>query len=208
MNFRIALLFCAIFVATPALATQIRVAYSGVVSNTSGDGFGFTMGDSIAGSFLVNLAGLPPDGCGVPNQSCYSGTTNFVTPSPNHGVPFYTTTTDFYNILNIGTDELSVGSISTAPGGLRSEISIRAKDFSLVGFLNSADPNQSLSLTPRGSLSLRGTLQDINGGTRLAGFDLNTLTVTPVPLPAAVWLFGSGLLGLSLLRTRRVTQAA
>ncbi|TKB92070.1 MAG: VPLPA-CTERM sorting domain-containing protein, partial [Nitrospira sp.] len=34
-----------------------------------------------------------------------------------------------------------------------------------------------------------------------------TLTITPVPLPAAVWLFGSGLAGLLGVMRRRQSAA-
>ena len=40
-------------------------------------------------------------------------------------------------------------------------------------------------------------IESVNGVTQAAGIGLpGTLTVTPVPVPAAAWLFGSGLLGL------------
>jgi len=56
------------------------------------------------------------------------------------------------------------------------------------------------------TLVFGGNARDVTGAT--LGFDIGyqaTLTTAPVPVPAAVWLFGSGLAGLvGLARRRRV----
>lgn len=55
-----------------------------------------------------------------------------------------------------------------------------------------------------------GFLVTINGGTELSGanFQLTSAnTISPVPLPGAVWLLGSGLVGLFGLRRRSANSA-
>ena len=52
-------------------------------------------------------------------------------------------------------------------------------------------------------------LETVNGVRQAAGIGLpGSLTFTPVPVPAAVWLFGSGLLGLiGFARRKKTTES-
>ena len=77
--------------------------------------------------------------------------------------------------------------------GTGSEIILMTFDPSGSAFSGTGIPNP---LTPL-SNSFFIYLESVNGATQAAGLGLpGGLSVTPVPVPAAVWLFGSGLLGL------------
>lgn len=79
---------------------------------------------------------------------------------------------------------------NTATG---SEIILVTLDPNGSAFSGTNIPNPLLPL----SNSFFIYLESVNGATQAAGIGLpGSLTVTPVPVPAAVWLFGSGLLGL------------
>lgn len=55
-----------------------------------------------------------------------------------------------------------------------------------------------------GSVSANGGVVGLGGTNRVDNF---TVSASPVPVPAAVWLLGSGLLGLAGLRRRRIAMA-
>ncbi len=87
----------------------------------------------------------------------------------------------------------------------------------LVGIWSST--NDPLALTPIGGIFKLGTLANLTAqsgylfaGIADAGWDDNggvyNVTVTPVPLPASLWLMGSGLLGLLGYRRFRQGGAA
>lgn len=72
------------------------------------------------------------------------------------------------------------------------------------------DPNGPFCFWEVASLSFDGVARSIilSGAAGKVLFDNLTLgSTTPVPLPAAVWLLGSGLLGFAAVRRRRQPQA-
>jgi hypothetical protein len=81
---------------------------------------------------------------------------------------------------------------------------LTANDFSNLG----STAQQLFGFTGNGGT---GTLQSYILGTATLGadgtFSITTPTASPVPLPAAVWLFGSGLLGLFGVSRRRTAAA-
>ena len=60
-------------------------------------------------------------------------------------------------------------------------------------------------LTDNGSTDLGANTQRLDFGERAGEQILVDVTVQPIPVPAAVWLFGSGLLGLVGIARRRKT---
>ncbi len=69
----------------------------------------------------------------------------------------------------------------------------------------------SLTITPSDVLTMSGTGQLFGNGKdstavtwSFSGGDSYSMTVTAVPVPAAVWLFGSGLVGLIAVARRKI----
>ncbi len=77
--------------------------------------------------------------------------------------------------------------------------SLQAAGFTLATFTFSALSEGTSPL----SISIN-TLGDANGAPLAATTTSGSITVTAVPLPGAVWLFGSGLLGLMGMARRKV----
>ena len=78
-------------------------------------------------------------------------------------------------------------------------------DVSVVGGDNVYTSTDVTATNPVGPDGIRG-LSMIDGA--FVGFNANFDFTTPVPVPAAVWLFGSGLMGLVGVARRRKNKAA
>lgn len=69
--------------------------------------------------------------------------------------------------------------------------------FSLVAEINNTDYPTTINLTGSYQYLLIRDVTNLHPDGKLAdGFDVNAVGVTPVPIPGALWLLGSGLLGL------------
>lgn len=71
--------------------------------------------------------------------------------------------------------------------------------------LNFSGTFSYLMITDITSIATQGLLGDVWVGTAATGdgFDVNAVSISSTPIPGAVWLLGSGLLGLVGIRRRR-----
>jgi len=161
----------------------------------------------------------------VPSHAAITGTMTLVG-AQGYDLPSgedLSTATSLDFITNmIGASSTSTGSLGVIIGTMGSVMDLTFDPFSgpVSNFITigdwSFDLNSVVIGTPRdiNSLSLTGagTLTDIVGsqGSTPATWSFSSanvndysMTITAVPVPAAVWLFGSGLLGLVAVARRR-----
>ena len=182
--------------------------------------FAFT-GTANAGStndFVVDITGIAVDG---------AAPTIAVVNNPN-GMPVLSISFDFTYDTNAGDSGLSWGSellvTITAPDGSQFFAGSDGEDGddSCIAFMVSCDLNWDFDQGP-GVFSVTGDMAfiDVNASVGSgdwtvefsdsfddAGIDAvftsGTITISQVPVPAAVWLLGSALMGLGAIRRRRL----
>ncbi len=123
-------------------------------------------------------------------------------------------------VLTFGTDfdtsttvwEVTFGNVSTYPEEVEVYAGLVGGGFEFVGTIlnNVAQGGATLALTGlTGTRFDRLKLVDISSNPPSPdGFDIDSVRVTPVPLPAAAWLFGSALVGVGIIGRRKKRQAA
>ncbi|MET0043355.1 MAG: hypothetical protein ABW100_07550 [Candidatus Thiodiazotropha sp. 6PLUC3] len=106
--------------------------------------------------------------------------------------------------------------ITRADGGAFDLTSLQNFANTTSGVNFSADSGAFLNSTDFGTISFDTAFQDITllrmdipcGFATSCGITLDNIDISPVPIPAAVWLFGSGLLGLIGFRHKREADQA
>lgn len=207
---KLLLLITAVTTTGPAFASTLLVSFTGSVTNDSGVGSGttansgYTVGELISGSFLID-------------------TTTDVVSGAKLGI-YAAPTTTAGNPLGVAsisaTDAIfQQGLWSSAGDASNTSITV---DFSAANTFNVTDPIaflQSPAALAESDFSgaasfapsyVRYSSADASGNNQLAVTAyLEGATVTPVPLPGALWLFGSGAAAfLGAARRRRVDVAA
>jgi hypothetical protein len=136
---------------------------------------------------------------GLPNNSAYIGKSYWAVGPDNPTNPARMTFATDQNSLSFLWG--SVDTYNTLEFYLNSVLQGKVTDFSFAG-------NQS----GRGASYVKITgvvFDEIRfGSTQLDAFEFSNLSTTPVPIPAAAWLLGSGLLGLFGLARRKQVAAA
>lgn len=168
----------------------------------------------LALAFSSTATAKPTFGSGC--EGCHSNTTGgtvSVTPSIDAGIGSTGNTVTF-SLSGIPTgDNAALALFGTDAAGLDMSIGTPDDWFSESGYIYSVtfpDSTTSYDLTfDLGTLAALGTYTvDVKfaGGSRdwhdLASFDVNVVP-SAIPVPAAAWLFGSGLLGLVGVARRR-----
>ena len=188
-----------------AMPLSYSTTYNGAINVTTG-----------AGANTVQ----PVPGSDFYGNTFIAPTLNFVSPAAATGFGFYD---DFIFTIPVGAGSNSVTSSITIPGALQIT-GLQSRLFALPGGYTGG----ALGACPGGCIAVWGTtvaagnvtytvldpivlgpgsyvLQIRGDATGAAGGSYSgVLNLTAVPVPAAVWLFGSALGGLGLLRRRRV----
>lgn len=159
---------------------------------TSGCSFGGVYSVAVSGSDSVTQAlyGLGVDSAGTDDGAL----DNYATGQSREYLTFTFNTATMLDSINLGLFESGAeggNSYYTIDGG--SEVSMNSSSISVGQVVNtlviSTDPR------PTGFIAIGNTT-----------FRVNQLNVSPVPLPAAAWLFGSALMGMvGIARRRKVT---
>jgi hypothetical protein len=167
---------------TSSLATQDGYLYFQYVpvdaANSTATVYGFTSDGTLAGSSSAAVDDSAVTGQ-LPSSVIFANTNGIN--DYNHGIHFGNTITYQLSFSDLGSGGISGGS-STFSLGLFSDE-------------NGLNP----LLTTDGTLY---TISLMNDGTASTQILANQATVTPTPIPAAAWLFGSGLMGLIGLRRK------
>lgn len=101
-----------------------------------------------------------------------------------------------------GIKNLVVSADSTSPSPLSFTAKLDANTNAITGYLSNA-LNAGAYV-----FDVSGVTSGIYGGAYSAGFStVQTSALTPVPVPAAIWLFGSAMLGLTGLNRRKLATA-
>ena len=150
----------------------------------------------------MQLQVRPPSAPGLLIEGTYQGDFFYGTSEIFSSViPVNSDPNFFYNYtMNFGTPGSVIDSVGTLtpPTSINlatgfadlSSFTIRWNDF---GFDSIGATNVPITQNPDGSYHLSWQMQ---GGFSSTGTATMTMDIAPVPLPAAVWLLGSGLLGL------------
>lgn len=118
----------------------------------------------------------------------------------------------FLNFLNqpLGSISLvnatnpgSLGSNSIAIDSVQHNYTAKMSDLSVSAGLNASDPIQKISLEffALADYSFGGNIYP--NGYSSAKVWLDNIAINPVPVPSAVWFFGSGFLGLTTVARRK-----
>lgn len=190
-----------------AMPVSYSTTYNGSINVTTGAG--------------ANTA-LPVPGSDFYGNTFAAPTLNFTAPAAATGFGFYD---DFIFTIPVGAGTNSVTSSISIPGSLQIS-GLQSRLFALpLGYTGGA-----LGACPGGCLAVWGTtvaaanvtytvlnpillgpgsyVLQIRGDATGAfgGSYSGVLNLTAIPVPAAVWLFGSALGGLGLLKRRRVAD--
>jgi len=203
-----------------ANAAIVYVDWSGIVSDSHWSVAGtIDIGDTITGSFSYDDA-TPPSPESFFYTSYYetyhdssfsvnglSGTTsgNRITVSND------TASGDqFASLATLGTEAYSGDLIGGQPVHA---IDVRFGDSAGTALMDTSLPSEldssDFDLPPWGSrieIPIYDFLEDEWVWTSAVKFDVTDFTTTTVPIPAAVWLFGSALAGLGWLRRKQTAQ--
>lgn len=79
--------------------------------------------------------------------------------------------------------------------------------WNFTGDVNALASYSYPSIQPTGAVAA-AMCDDLRSGTSYGSVDIAQFDLQPVPLPAAAWLFGSGLMGLGTVMRRRKQTAA
>ena len=114
-------------------------------------------------------------------------------------------------VLQMLGEGTQVGNLADVSARVGVDLSEQDVGFALTDFacheMDVIDPASKLKLG-RGIDCLANITPDENGGLTLTGVSIFLLpggTITAVPVPAAMWLFGSALGGLGWMRRRKTT---
>jgi hypothetical protein len=205
-------------------AGLITINYEGAVQSTTGDGMGYTVGGAISGWFKFDTVYLD-DYYG--NGSYYNGYDGPV--SSNFPVSIYPESLDEVVLgdISAGVEQIllvdasihSCFDYTCASGNFLEE----QYAYHHINLYNSAEWFDLDVLLAGGDVTFGDLPTTDNAAGQLfeysaiqasvdsdqtsvyneARFFVTSLQVSPVPVPAAVWLFGTGLLGLIGVRCRR-----
>lgn len=202
-------------------STTAGPGFASFVSSHAGDTFSWT----IEGGQYVNptfAAGTPTAAGNANNVQPGTALAIFTSPTLTSVLPKASTATtvNFYNFLNGLQNDITSGSMTGLQTATETTATAEGPNLPQNKYAFLAGPD--LAATGSTAVSLFGfTGNGVNGGT-LQSYLLGTVsftsagaltfsqnpTGTPVPLPAAVWLFGSGLMGLvGVSRRRKAAQA-
>ena len=196
--FTASMLLWASIAVTPAMAAPVTFAFTGLVSNVPGSlNPPFNTTQTLSGSYTFNS--LTSDSVANSNRGLYNGAITGLT--VNLGP--YTATlgnagTNFIEIRNQGSDRYTMQAGLTGPLVPGTDFSplhfrIELKDPSGSAFSNDLLPTTPPDLSSFNTKNWRIVFEDTDGTAVMFG-TLSTLTA--VPLPAAVILFGAGLVAL------------
>ncbi len=206
MKAKSAFLATVMLLATTVAASAVPVTFD----------FGNTQSSNVSsltfssGGFTLTATAISTDGTATPNGTALVNSTNYLTPNEgglgvhstadtNHeidgGVEFkdllFLTFNQAVEVLN-----MTFARVDADYGGDTAYITVDGSSqglFNLVG----ADHPSSLAL------NLKGTVFGIGALGTTDNFKLRSVTVSPVPIPPAIALLGSGILGLVALGRRR-----
>jgi len=194
-------------------------------SELSSLGLAIAVGDSIMGTFSYDTSNATADGFpGNPNQGSYGfdvppssmsytvGGYNYVAEDKQLGgfFPFPTNPESVVSVINDigGRDILSVSSAATI-GTTDVETNIRLFDFTENVFSDDSLPTAfsgqdfDLSFIATCSQCSRLTFSRVQDNFGFTDFRAQLDTLNAVPIPAAIWLFGTALIGLLGFSKRR-----
>jgi hypothetical protein len=208
-------------------AGLITINYEGVVNTTTGDGFGYTQGDAISGWFQFDTDSLV-DISGIGNYYIHEDGPGPV--SSNTSAGKYSESLDEIALVDIasGTEQImlvdasiqSCFDFTCASGNFLEE----QYEYHWINLYNTTEWFD-LDLLLAGGDVIFGDLPQTNNAAGYlmgysavqptldgssqtvvfndASFFVTSLQVSPVPAPAVVWLFGTGLIGLVGFSKRR-----
>jgi hypothetical protein len=199
----------AVTVTGPAFASTLQVSFTGSVTNDIGVGVGttgnsgYTVGELISGSFLIDTTTDIVSGAklGI-----------YAAPSTDAGNPLGVGSISandaiFQQGLYIGAGDASNTSFSIDFSALSSFTATDPIDFlQSPAALAQSDFTGAASSFPS---FVRYSSSDISGNNLVAvSAYVDSASVTPVPLPAALWLFGSGAALLGAARRSKAKATA
>jgi len=159
-----------------AQASLVNFTFSGTVDGSFGSPYGLTVGSIITASGVFDNTAMSSSPYAVNFDQSHSGNTLTITAG---SLTLNQTQDDFY--ASGGSPRLEFNSL----GGL-------------IGF--------SFNSLPFSSGALAFYVEDPNINSATGSWNAASFTMTPVaavPVPAAIWLLGSGLLGLAGVARRR-----
>ena len=206
---KLLILATAMTVTAPAFATTLQVSFTGTVTNDPGIGdgttanSGYSIGQLISGSFLIDTTTDIVSGAKLGIYGAPATTAG----NPLGVAGISSTDAIFQQGLWSSAGDASNTSITVDFSALNSFIDTDPSAF----LQNAADLNGSDftgAASPFPSFA-RYSTSDASGNNPLAVTAyLDGVSVTPVPLPGALWLFGSGAAALFGAARRKAQVAA
>jgi hypothetical protein len=199
--------------------TYSPATYGGDATDPTVTFDGFFTGQSISNNPGVDCPGAAATACVVGSPSggilaldASSPDTFITTDGANPTSPVLSGTPQFNGAIAVlfSTDQLGVGfDAGFFNANASTAITAFARDGSLLGSVSNISTGVEFLglITDDGSESIAGVFLDLVGD-EPAGFAIDNIRfgvvgdVNPVPVPAAIWMFGSGILGLIGMRKR------